>query len=962
MANGLDVKVRDYGRDIAADDPLMELSRIMGFDKPVAEREFADPQLAIEDSFSMDLERELALEEATGDIPSALDAELSSAIEDELSGTMQFAVDAPSVVPSLEDELTALLGNEPPHQHVPDWSKANNGFAAPSVPVETQDLRYEDDIEVPKLELSAPQMEPSVPAWPEVPVVVAEPVSDAAEPWFEDMEAPAGSALASEVDVARTDSPASLEDIAEFEEREPFQDFGPSEIAAARASVDNVWRQHVTASAHTVAAAEPHDTRSDAEPWLDIDLDNETPVAPTATALSHRSAPEQAASSDWVLNEMNRVAAVSPTVAVYDDPAAIDQNSSAVEDFEFDFDADETSLSSTSEVNGDDTQLASEGPATAHEMWQPATEAVQPAARDFARFLEDRAPMPVVEAAEMAQDAVAQTDDFDIPDFDFSPEPHAFEAPRGALPEYEPEYTGFEPRVEAKSVPPVEEDDFDFDAMLDEQWTADNNAPASGLAAPAAANTASAIRPNVNDLAGSDVDVQPFGGDAPQFPDEGFDSSMPRRRSWIVPALLAGVAILGGGVYYAYSGSSPSAKASGPVLVKADPEPVKIAPANPGGKSVPDQDKAVYDKVDGAQAALPSQGTLVSESEEPVDIASVTPEEPVEVAAVEAIAKSEARVEASATSDTQKATPADTAAATPKKVRTFIVKPDGSMVERPAEAATTAASVKPSGDVAVTKAGPAPVPVVPAVKPLVAAVKPTVAKPAMVEPEATPAVIAKQTPLAKPPAAAKTPAAEKPAATVADKSAEPAQESLAKLAAADPSVKKVASVDAAKPVAAEVEAAKPAPAIKVVKTKKIKAPTADTTAAVTKQDGGAPVLESRPADQPVTIVGKTGGQKKAAPAETQVASAEPAPASSTTGAYSIQIASTPSPEAAKSTYAALSRKFGGVIGGKGVNILKAEVDGKGTVYRIRIPAGSKQAATSLCAEYKSSGGNCFVTK
>ena len=103
MANGLDVKVRDHGKEIAADDPLMELSRIMGFDRSAPEAEPADPQLAIEDSFSMDLERELALDESRGDIPSAFDAEFSTALEDELSDALQLADDAPSVVPSLEE-------------------------------------------------------------------------------------------------------------------------------------------------------------------------------------------------------------------------------------------------------------------------------------------------------------------------------------------------------------------------------------------------------------------------------------------------------------------------------------------------------------------------------------------------------------------------------------------------------------------------------------------------------------------------------------------------------------------------------------------------------------------------------------------------------------------------------------------------------------------------------------------
>ncbi|MGL4490098.1 MAG: SPOR domain-containing protein, partial [Rhizobiaceae bacterium] len=80
------------------------------------------------------------------------------------------------------------------------------------------------------------------------------------------------------------------------------------------------------------------------------------------------------------------------------------------------------------------------------------------------------------------------------------------------------------------------------------------------------------------------------------------------------------------------------------------------------------------------------------------------------------------------------------------------------------------------------------------------------------------------------------------------------------------------------------------------------------------------------------------------------------------GTYSVQIASTPSPEAAKSTYVALTRKYGEVLIGRGVSVQKAQVEGKGTVYRVRIPAGTKQEANALCKQYKAAGGNCFITK
>ena len=113
MANGLDLKERNPGRDIPDNDPLMELSRIMGFDpsSPVAAP--IDPQIAAEDSFSMDLERELAFEEVPSE-GGSFEADFAAEFKDSLSDVLRIEADAPSVVPSLEDELSALLAGTTP--------------------------------------------------------------------------------------------------------------------------------------------------------------------------------------------------------------------------------------------------------------------------------------------------------------------------------------------------------------------------------------------------------------------------------------------------------------------------------------------------------------------------------------------------------------------------------------------------------------------------------------------------------------------------------------------------------------------------------------------------------------------------------------------------------------------------------------------------------------------------------
>ena len=112
----------------------------------------------------------------------------------------------------------------------------------------------------------------------------------------------------------------------------------------------------------------------------------------------------------------------------------------------------------------------------------------------------------------------------------------------------------------------------------------------------------------------------------------------------------------------------------------------------------------------------------------------------------------------------------------------------------------------------------------------------------------------------------------------------------------------------------------------------------------------APVAPQRPSDQPVNVVGEVKPE--------QVASVDAAAG----GSWAVQIASQPSAEAAQSTYQDLARRYAGVLDGHGVSIVKAEIAGKGTFYRVRVPAKSRNDAVNLCTSYKAAGGNCFVSK
>jgi hypothetical protein len=112
------------------------------------------------------------------------------------------------------------------------------------------------------------------------------------------------------------------------------------------------------------------------------------------------------------------------------------------------------------------------------------------------------------------------------------------------------------------------------------------------------------------------------------------------------------------------------------------------------------------------------------------------------------------------------------------------------------------------------------------------------------------------------------------------------------------------------------------------------------------------VAPQRPSDQPVDVVGEVKPD--------QVASIDPAVAGG--GSWSMQIASQPTVESAQSTYKDLQRRFGSVLAGRTANIVKAEIAGKGTFYRVRVPAQSRNDAINLCTSYKSAGGNCFVSR
>lgn len=392
------------------------------------------------------------------------------------------------------------------------------------------------------------------------------------------------------------------------------------------------------------------------------------------------------------------------------------------------------------------------------------------------------------------------------------------------------------------------------------------------------------------------------------------------RRAMMVGLIVAGLAVAGiGGVLALVGGEG--AVDEGPVLVEADPEPVKVEPDDPGGTTVPNQDRAVF--ADG-EGATPQQQNLVSTAEEPVDIASA----PVDglPSAVAAGEKAEDRLTAGGT-ETQ-AEPG-VVPITPRRVRTLIVRPDGTLEERAPEPA--------SETVAETTSEPAPSEPASAPEPAAAEVA-----------EANDAIVDEPETVAGLPVAPRE-------IEVVDDVATP--------------------VGPSGPEAAEAETTEPA--AQAVETAAV-ADTGEGDNATAGADQTAPVvvrrvqtttatpasIADRPADQPVNVVNR---QQRAAPVQTASAPAASSPTVPTvtngsTGGFTVQLAALPSEESARVTATRLSEQYGSLIGGRSMTIQRAVIDGRGTFYRVRVAADGSSDANDLCNRIKASGGNCFVAR
>ena len=155
----------------------------------------------------------------------------------------------------------------------------------------------------------------------------------------------------------------------------------------------------------------------------------------------------------------------------------------------------------------------------------------------------------------------------------------------------------------------------------------------------------------------------------------------PKPVLFLTASVLA-LAIAGGVGAYWYATSGDGGDSD--VVIAASEDPVRVKPDAPGGKTIPDQDRTVYDTISGEENPEGVSGSLVDRSEELI----VGVEDETETAKPEEEADNPSEVrQISSTVPPQG----------PRTVRTVVIRPDGSIAPDSTATASEDASSQPDG-------------------------------------------------------------------------------------------------------------------------------------------------------------------------------------------------------------------------------------------------------------------------
>ncbi|MEP2944391.1 MAG: SPOR domain-containing protein [Hyphomicrobiales bacterium] len=165
-----------------------------------------------------------------------------------------------------------------------------------------------------------------------------------------------------------------------------------------------------------------------------------------------------------------------------------------------------------------------------------------------------------------------------------------------------------------------------------------------------------------------------------------------RGRSLLAVAAVLLIAVIGGSAAYYVFGIGENGDSD--IVVAASDEPVRVKPTDPGGKTIPNQDRTVYDAISGSEKNQDTTGDLVDSSESLI------------VGVGDDVEKSTPRVVLPGLSNDAPIS-STTPPKGPRSVRTVVIRPDGSIVpETKTPKTTTVALNTPTPDTATPETAP----------------------------------------------------------------------------------------------------------------------------------------------------------------------------------------------------------------------------------------------------------------
>lgn len=374
------------------------------------------------------------------------------------------------------------------------------------------------------------------------------------------------------------------------------------------------------------------------------------------------------------------------------------------------------------------------------------------------------------------------------------------------------------------------------------------------------------------------------------------------RKGLLTAAAVLGVVVLGG-VVAAYLRSGESGPSGTPPVISASEDAVKIEPPQEELAAGETVGEAVYSRVAGD--APPAEEQVVDGAEEPREISRIVLPPP-QAESDQALSRPVGE-EGDAVGAAEGSVPANAAAndedmgVGPRRVRTYVVRPDGTIVDTSEVPAGEAAATAPSAETQVAAAD----------------------------------------------IAASTPIEPVPVQTMAVDEAGETQPTPAEPAAASPLAAEAPVVMPAVP---------PAEALPPVAAPAVTEESPPTEMAATEPPAEAPAapvtMSAAEDDAPVDLLTAAPGEEQAAPA-----------ASMASGGYRVQVSSQRSPDQAQSSFASMQSRFPSVLGTLQPDVQRADLGEKGIYYRVRVgPWATRAEAVEVCESLQAAGGSCFVTQ